>query len=253
MSTKGYQGKGGDHAAITGVLGWSQSGNIRVADPNKKVTLQVNFPISDYYTVQFNVTPPNPQKIGPVPPNLSDLFDAEAIVTWSVEGNYVRRRITVGNGSVLSGTGQGCRVELYDALPPGLVFPGPAPGPEYPGSIQIARGTRPTNAAPPQLNGGTFTVTPGSSVLVPVPNDAGATSVNIAVAAVGAPPPVITNEALINQVDFLAPGLVWKSYFPHDPCAFCPLTPFTTGLELFNFFGGGGADIVYGITYGIEG
>jgi hypothetical protein len=214
--------------------------------------MQVDFPVSDYYTVQFYIVPPNSQKVAPAPPNPSDLFNSEALVTWSVEGNFVRRRITVGNGAVLSGTGQGVKVELYDALPAGLVLGGP-PGPTYPASIQVARGTRPTNAAPPQLNGGTFDVAPGSSILVPVPNDSGATSVNVAISAVGAPPDVITNEALVNQVDFLAPGLVFKSYLPSDPCAFCPLSPFCTGLEIFNFFAPLSQDIKYAITYGIEG
>lgn len=234
---------------VTGVVGWSQSGNIQVGNLDKKVTLQVNFPIADYYTVQFYISPPNLRKI---PALGSDLFSAEAIVTWSVEGDYVRRRITVGNGSALSGAGQGCRVEIYDSLPPGLVVA--PPGPNYLASVQIAKGTRPTGGVPPQLNGGTLDVAPGASTLVPVPNDAGATSVNITAAAVAGPSVSLAGgEALVRQVDFLAPGLVWKSYVPTNPCDFCPLSPFATGIELFNFFGGGGPDIRYGITYGIEG
>lgn len=123
--------------------GWSQTGEM-VVGGNAKVTLQADFDVPSYYTVQFNIIPPADLQI----PDPLQQLNVYAEITWNVSGNSVRRIISVGDGISISGTGQGCRVKVFDnstLRTPGATF-------RYQVTCQISPDTRASNTnAPPTL------------------------------------------------------------------------------------------------------
>jgi len=100
--------------------GWSQSGPLQQFFPNQRVKCQANLPYSQYYTVQFNVTPQDLPNVtdgsGPPPLIVPYVFAYRAVATirWSVEGNFVSRMVDVGNGNAISGPGQGFAISVQD-------------------------------------------------------------------------------------------------------------------------------------------
>jgi hypothetical protein len=144
------------------VAGWSASGKLRTGRPNQQVNLQADFPNPGSYVVQFSLKD-NPDSNIPI--------RALALITWSVEGNSVRRLVSISNGLSVQGVGQGVRVVMYDDTQPiGAVDPD---GTEYDVSMQVARGSRGSDPVPPtlvmsnaadiQLN----TVTPNATIEIP--------------------------------------------------------------------------------------
>lgn len=125
-------------------------------------TLQADFQdYPAYYTVQFNIQQPDLSTLA-VDEFIS--LSTLAEITWSVEGNSVRRLISVQNGAVISGCGQAVRVRVFDwsrFSKLGIVqstekFP-------YKASCQVTRGVRPTTLVPPMLTMNSL-VEPGGEV-----------------------------------------------------------------------------------------
>ena len=110
--------------------GWSASGKL-IAGIGGLVQLQANFTSGGglgcgQYTIQFttsgNINSPNP------------VF-TEALITWSVEGNFLTRRVTVCNGMSITGSGQAVKVIITDNKQPIFV---PQIVPWQPTTIYIA-------------------------------------------------------------------------------------------------------------------
>ena len=129
------------------ISGWSANGILttpvaHAGSPNtfsrdgKGLALQAELKDSGYYSVQFSLIPP---------PGNTSVLRAEAEVTWSVQGNSIRRILSVQTGTVISGTGQAVNVKVYDVSEPS---PGVATI-DYLVSVNIAKGTRPTTPQPP--------------------------------------------------------------------------------------------------------
>ncbi len=109
--------------------GWAAFGKLFPGSNDQNVTLQVEFPISTTYTVQFSVSDPN---------TAVDRVQAEAEITWNVEGNFVRRLVNCANGVSVTGVAQGAKVVIRDASLVGALNT-PV---EYLVSVQIAPGPR---------------------------------------------------------------------------------------------------------------
>lgn len=225
--------------------GWSAHGPMFTRNTSRRLSLQANFPSSEDYTVQFNVDyPPNP--VAPWNP-----IQTEAKITWSVEGNFVQRRVSVCNGVSVTGVGQACRVEVIDtteilggALAPINV--------EYGVSIQVAPGTRAPIQQPPTLNhlippNGTINIAPGGFFLVPIPQDAGAVSVYVSVRSAAPAGPIAEGLALVSQE---VPGVVTKAYDARTD-EWVPLSPGATLIRLDNLTVG--QTLIYSVTFGIDG
>lgn len=130
---------------LTGKLAWSASGDLLVGG-SEGYTLQADFDTPDVYTIQFSITPPRSNEVGP-----SQLIKPQADIFWSVEGNFVRRIVSVVEGNAISGAGQGVKVKVYDwgAVADPFTFPTV----RYQVSTQVVRGTRAANTnLPPVLN-----------------------------------------------------------------------------------------------------
>jgi hypothetical protein len=151
--------------------GWSGNGTLTVADPQKraKVFGQADFKKTGQYTVQFSVQPPKSA------PSSFIEVRAKATVTWSVEGNYVSRQISLYDGASISGVGQAAKIVIEDASIVGF-HAGPVTYADYDVSWQVAPGTRPSQNQPPVLNlFGTWA--PGQAdALIALPQNVGAIS-----------------------------------------------------------------------------
>jgi hypothetical protein len=101
----------GDRSTFLTKTGWGQSGTLTAGNKTQRVTMQADFNkgVGAFdFTCQFSVTAPGGRSV----------VNAEALVSWRVEGQEVTRRITIGAGASLTGVGQAVRVEIYDATPP---------------------------------------------------------------------------------------------------------------------------------------
>jgi hypothetical protein len=217
--------------------GWSKTGTLKTQQPKPGgLSMQGGFELphgsgAQYYTAQFSVqTPPG------------GFFEAIADVTWSTDGTDVRRKLTVVNGAVISGTAQAVKISVVDATP----F-GPFPGEEYRVDIAVTPGCRPSQQQPPRLYAGQFSIpSGGGAVGIPIPQDAGVISVNIQAfriptAPLGAGDAVALFGNLVPFGGFTIEG---------DGDGWVPVPPGANLLELFNL---GPATVVYGVTWGIEG
>jgi hypothetical protein len=157
--------------------GWSAHGKLKTGDKLTQLTLQCNFEDRpETYVVEFNKFSTDLNSDFPI--------RAEAYLTWSVEGNSVTRRVSLVNGTTIQGVAQAVRVVIVDAT---KTLPGATPI-EYEVSFQCTVGTRGSNKFPPFLITADSSnllnaITPG--VNIPVPQDAGAISINIQAIGIG--------------------------------------------------------------------
>lgn len=118
--------------------GWSTSGTLQTGVTTNSVHLQANFEDSPgEYTVQFNVDAAS-----------NIFFNALATLQWSVEGNTVTRVVTVGNGTSISGVGQGVRVSVVDATSIDMCNIAGQGAAKYGVSISVIQGIRATTQQP---------------------------------------------------------------------------------------------------------
>jgi len=198
---------------------------------------QADFERGVIYTVQLNVRP-HPKRTKPV--------QCEAVVEWSVEGNEVTRRVTIGNGGAsISGTGQAVRVYVEDVSPATV----PPEELEYDVSALIVPGVRATGSTPPMLQPrqSIIVVAAGATQVVPIPEDSGAVSVNASV--YNTPPgPIANQEARVYHADSLS-GTVYGGYDPRD-VEWAPLHTSANELRLQN---NSAVQQTYSVTFGIDG
>lgn len=151
--------------------GWSSSGKLTRLITSQQVTLQADFPESDVYTVQFNVTPPTGTTN-----NTDGIYRAIATIQWTVEGNTIVRQIDVGNGTSISAPSQAVRVSVVDATQAAKVD---LSGISYGISISVTRGVRAFGTLPPTLFAESIAIVGNGGADVPIPTGAGVTSVEI--------------------------------------------------------------------------
>lgn len=225
--------------------GWAASGTLQTGNVNREVSLQTVFPISGNYTVQFALTPGTVDATHPAP-------RAEAIITWSCEGNSVTRRISVANGASISGFGQGIKVRIVDTTTLGAGLAS-----EYVVSLQVTPGTRPSVERPPTLIGDDNTIVPQqSSITVQVPDDAGAISVLILAIRAGDTTATVVTQPLpgfIQAAQSDAAGLPLNAYDPRD-YGFMPLRPGVKTIVISNFeLDLVDTDVFISVLFGIDG
>jgi hypothetical protein len=202
--------------------------------------LQSSYPQSAVKTLQFEVIPP------PLGVPAFGEFNCEAIIQWQNCGNKLTRRISVGNGASISGTGQGVTVQLQDvtAFPPG--------NQPYQVTTSLSPGQRASYNQPPTLLGfkdGVHTVLAGGALVLNIPQDAGAISleVSIGVLVVAALP--VTGK--INVILETAVGVIFKQYDPAVEIGFVPIPPNCSVVVINNFDAAHSYRIQ--VTFGIDG
>lgn len=205
--------------------GWSASGTLITGNPAQSISLQANFPHAETYVIEFS-------KAGNPLSNLP--IHSEALITWSVEGNSVTRRVSIANGTTVQGVAQAVRVVIIDSTGE-AVGNVPAPnGTEYTVSVQVTPGSRGSNKLPPfyipRLNYFRLLTPVAPNVVLPVPQDAGI--ISFLVEAIGQSPlgftplkpgtlilNMIQNAVVINTVDAIESQIV-------------PIVPGTEQIEM---------------------
>jgi hypothetical protein len=157
--------------------------------------LAAQFDVGETCTVQFNLTdatvlpvqtpsygPPDPTIV--LPTGSASGVRCIAIVNFKAAGNQIQRILDIGSGVSISGNCDACDIKIQDQT---WTVQGMG-ALSYSVSCQITKGTRPATSLPPRLwsatsltppNNGIFTILPGLSASVPVPQNAGVTSVEI--------------------------------------------------------------------------
>lgn len=221
-------GCGGPDITITGLPegtddmgamkdGWSVSGYLSTggqllpannahAATMPEISTQARFsevdhgPGAQYFTVQFNVTPP-----------AHGLFYAYADVTWSVQGNDTTRRISIANGTVISGTAQYVKVRMFDGTPAALVDSRALTSEAYYVDACITPGSRPSTQQPPRFVPPVFpgqAIIPGAaavpgfydiaaSLSLDVPIDQTAGIISVFIQGIGANRQLVAGDATI--------------------------------------------------------
>lgn len=190
------------------VSGWSTTGKVFVpgtgiaVQGDKGFGLQASFPKAGIYTVQFSKRLSANQQIRV---GAGAVFRAQALVTFTVEGNSTTRRIDINEGTSISGTCQSINVEVYNFFSQN----GIGIDDEFDVSITVTPGTRAQSGSPPIASVNRFilgipsAVVPilfGTTEFVDVPPDAGCNAVFLtAVPPIGTPFAANSADLVISQ------------------------------------------------------
>lgn len=232
--------------------GWSTSGKLDASQPGKSVSMQAGFEESGAYTVQFQVNMPANADVE------SYNFSTEAIISWSVEGNTISRRITVADGSSVTGVGQSCSVRVIDTS----VATGNAPlvggTPIYEVGISIAKGNRSSamipTYVPPDARAAALTAGVGNSVDIDIPDNSGINSVMVLAHLIGATERVIAPSDL--AIAQISPGLtgVFSVYdYTDQQGNFIPIVPGVSRIQLRCTTTHAATNIIYTVVFGVDG
>ena len=150
-------------------------GNIVESPTNNQVSLQCELD-GGMNTIQFGMIPKaNTAANGQV-------SVAQATILWTVDGNTLRRVVTVGAGGSVSGSAHMVQVIMEDATRTGPAYPAGFDR-LYDVSVQVSRGTRANIMQPPILmpNDSSFVegfalLAGGDDLFLAVPKDSGVVS-----------------------------------------------------------------------------
>ncbi len=248
--------------------GWSKSGYLGTGGvvidapgnnrTNKSISTQAKFeateggPGAQYFTMEFSAQRPP-----------SGVFFAYADVTWSTQGNDVKRRISIANGMVISGTAEYAKVEMFDGTTAEfLTAQGLTPEPYYV-NVLITPGSRPSTQQPPRLvvqesgnllgTPGFYQVIAGSSILIPIDQNFGIISLNSIAMVLGAimTPIVAGDISLFFRISTINATLGCVDLFAVQG-TWIPVPPGTDELKIVNNRAAPD-DILVNVVFGVEG
>jgi hypothetical protein len=231
-----------------------------------QAVMAANFETPDVYTVMFNLTAsqvlpvPTPSQGPPDPTIVQPSGSASgvrcvAILNFKVEGIQVQRVIDIGSGTSISATCQSIDVAVQDLT---WTIQGQS-ALQYSISVSVTRGVRPATSLPPTLwsatsttppNSGIFTIGPGASAVIDVPENSGVTSVEV----VGVDLTTLAtggSEQLFFTVDHEVGSVFNKFYVPTLEPGFVKVNPGTQKIRLTNH--STTDTITATVTWGIDG
>jgi hypothetical protein len=204
--------------------------------------LAATFDQPSLYTVSFNIAaasvlpvPTGSQGAPPVPTHTptgsASGVRCVAVCTFKVFGAQVRRVIDVGSGTSISQVAASLDVAIQDMT---YTVGGPA-GVSYTVTALVSDRTRPATTLPPVLwqpepSPGAFLLAPGGSVSVPVPQDAGITSIEVNAYDDTAP----DVNPIFLQVQHFTNSTLTKAYAPTLDPGYIKLTPSTNSVTIAN-------------------
>ena len=218
--------------------GWSATGTLTPFDSNKSVSLSAIFEETGTYTVILGATfPNNATNLAPI--------QAEATVEWSVEGNTVIRKVSVGQGTSIQGAAQAVRVIVKD------VSSNAGPAPDYDVTILVVHGSRGVTPLPPvlepPLNGGSVGINPNGTADIIVPQNCGVRSVNVTVGNISGA--VIPDGSIVVQ-QIVNGGVGRLRLYDPRNTDWVPVAPTVTIIRLRSFLA---FPIEANVVFGIEG
>lgn len=184
------------------------------------------------YTIQFEVLPP------------ADGFGyfAQAIIDWKVEGHQLRRVISVNPGAVVSGVAEAVDIKIVDFSGPISNFLSPTvrnPKP-YQVFASLSKGTRPDFGVPVVLDSTYPQIIPVSSTTssIPIPANAGVTSVLVTVVPFDAAPAVLgVQDIIVHMNGTVGLNPTVKAYMPlaqQTGPGWVPIAPGSTNITIEN-------------------
>lgn len=255
--TKNNQALPGTPGSFQGKQGWQAFHQLTGGDYEYRPTLQANFPRSGYYTVQFSVSYPFVEN--EFPPNFLTLAE----VVWSVEGNFIRRLMSLYNGAVISGSGQAVKVTLLDYS--SVAVGGPF---QYGVSVQVTPDARPAEVAPPTYQANTdasiaesarpglsavTAIAAGASATFEVPKNAGVNGFMIQCTGRQVPSVPFVEQQLQDGVGITVSNSLSSTVLVLDGRSldkWIPMPPDAAEIEVSN---GSALDIAVTPIYAIEG
>ena len=239
--------------------GWGQSGVLSTGG-NQQVTMQADFDEPGTYTAEFAIGAAQQQysvhtfvneqgqkqtSIGGggansgVSPNP---IYAVATITWGVEGHYVSRQVSIGNGVSISGVGQSVKIVMVDATP---AIYAPNNNTLYGVQVQVTKGVRGTSKQPPvllpspgvisgpagstQQGVSSYNLVAGGQVVLPIPQNGGVISVFVTVFAT-----TPLAEGIVAAIMQNAAAGTLMEWDPRDFPDWVPITPGASDIELLN-------------------
>jgi hypothetical protein len=209
--------------------------------------LQCKFDDADNYTVQFKVS----GRVLPIAGNINPV----ATVTWFLGGNNLSRKLSVYDGASITGCATNVTVTVADETD----ITDTSAQQDYVVTIMTAKGSRPATQQPPTYsiyqaaNAGPATkrlgnsfVLGGTSIVVPVPSNAGVISV-FGTASAPNGHTYVEGDLIIRQRNVT--GLVVKQYDARN-MGWVPISPQTVDIELIN---NSTIDTLMGLVWGIDG
>ncbi len=226
--------------------GWSASGVLKTGNTDRIVPLQCQFPEPGTYTASF-ARENGDLSLAPCP-------ECEALISWSVAGQTITRRVDVISGMSVQGTAEAVTITIRDKSTTGVFDV------DYRVTVTVAPGTRAPNQLQPFLKAGILntnpaTVAPAAFFDFDVPQDAGVNSVLVLVASphpgAAAAPPIPEQAA---QVIHFALGIV-PTLLQYDPRSqgWVPLAPGTAAVRVLNDNALGQANQIFTVFFGIDG
>lgn len=217
--------------------------NRYITGGNEKVHLQANLERDDSVTTQFFVSD---TRVRPV-----------ATITSSVNGNSITRRVSVINGASITTRGKTIDVDVKDYTAAGLALNNVS----YSVSILATVGVRGSTKMPPLLNPlvfkdnagviqpiiGMITIPSGQLATIPVPADAGVTSVFVT--AIADDTTKIATEDQLRVLQKIA-GTTVRAYDPRTWNDWVPLEASTDVIEIDNISTG---QYEFAVTFGVDG
>lgn len=187
------------------------------------------------YSIQFNT---GDSSLGFVPL-------VEATIVWKVAGQSLSRRISVLDGTIISGLAEGVSVSLKDVTMQFYAVP-PVPQP-YDIMVTLCKGVRPTEANPPVLyTENQVQINPGFSHSFPLPFDSGVMAYKV----VGVLDDLETNFKVAKaRCSGASPVFFYYPMFDHT---WIPITPGANRV-IVNCDGTAVGAILMGVIWAIEG
>lgn len=207
----------------------------------REVRFQAKFAKASMHTLQFTVLDPNLTNLVN-----NEIIRAQALITWSLSGQNILRRVDCVNGLSISGEAESVDVKITDRsvltnVPGRIISP-------YTVQVVAAEGTRPAEEQPPQFTGDTVTLGPAGGASIDVPEGAISAWVFIAPAVLGAI--LIPSDHIVRQTT--RGGVTLRAYSPLQVDGFVPLA---NGCTRLSFEQGAlqPANVQYFTAFGIDG
>ena len=196
------------------ITSWAQSGPLMVNNQQFGNALAAEFHEVANYTVGFSL-PNSRRTVG----GATRGFRALATVKWFVKGNAITRKFHVGDGTSITGTADSVNVQIVDDT---QGAPNQFDGITYESIITCTRGTRGSHKQPVFYDMGIQTVTPGTPVIVTIPDDIGCMSLNILATGSGLVVPLVNGAA---RVDITNGTATLEAFDPFRNLDWVPLAP----------------------------
>lgn len=186
------------------------------------------------HTLQFQAQPTSGTNQVPL---------VEAVVSWKVGGQNLRRRISILDGTSITGVCEGVSVQLQDVTNVFYAIP-QSPPESYNVMVTLCKGARPSQANPPVLyTSRSVQVPPGNSRVFPVPIDSGVMAYRV----IGNLDTTEPDRSMVARCTGNAPTFF---YYPILDNSWIPITPGARTVQVNN---DGASDLTAGVIWAIEG